>query len=80
MAKKISPPIPTSHMDASYKSQLVKLSEELGLQYEQLAELEATKQPFTDEAKEILELETTWNNLVKMAVMDRSERKRCMIS
>jgi hypothetical protein len=77
--KKSLPLIPTSHMDASYKTQLINLSEELGLQYEQQEELEAAKQPFADEAKEIVELEATWNSLVKMAVMDRAERKRCLI-
>jgi hypothetical protein len=67
-------------MDASYMQQLVKLAEELDLQYEQQLELETAKQDFSAEAKEILELETSWNSLVKMAVMDRAERKRCLIA
>ena len=60
--------------------QLVKLAEELDLQYEQQLELETAKQDFNAEAKEILELEASWNSLVKMAVMDRAERKRCLIA
>jgi len=67
-------------MDASYKQQLLKLAEELDLQYEQQHELETTKVPFEAEAKEILELEESWNSLVKMSVMDRAERKRCLIA
>lgn len=67
-------------MDASYMQQLVKLAEELDLQYEQQLELETAKQDFNAEAKEILELEASWNSLVKMAVMDRAERKRCLIA
>jgi hypothetical protein len=77
--RKAKPLIPKSHMDSSYRQQLEKLSEELDLQYDQQVELEAAKQPFEAEAKEILELEASWNNLVKMAVMDRAERKRCLI-
>jgi hypothetical protein len=77
--RKAKPLIPKSHMDSSYLQQLEKLSEELDLQYDQQAELEAAKQSFEAEAKEILELEASWNNLVKMAVMDRAERKRCLI-
>ena len=76
---KSKPLVPDSHMDASYKLQLVKLSEELALQYEQQVELEAANLPFEAEAKEILELEANWNSLVKMSVMDRAERKRCLI-
>ena len=78
--RKSKPVIPKSHMDASYMQQLVKLSEELDLQYEQQDELETSKQPFEAEAKEILELEASWNSLVKMSVMDRAERKRCLIA
>jgi hypothetical protein len=77
--RKSKPLIPKSHMDASYMLQLTKLAEELDMQYEQKFEMEASKQPVEAEEKEIAELELSWNSLVKMSVMDRAERKRCMI-
>ena len=80
LMRKAKPAIPKSHMDPSYLQQLVNLSEELDLQYEQQEELQNSKQAFEVEAKEILGLEANWNSLVKMSVMDRAERKRCLIA
>jgi hypothetical protein len=85
--KKTKPLMPVTHMDASYREVLEALSKEIDVLYMQHAVLNDVKKPTPEQTVEadaltgpINKLESDWNAMVKTCVIDRAERKRCLIA